>query len=92
TTPAPGHVDTRPYTAPGHAPPQPHFPAQPGYGYPQAQPHGAGYGYPQAAPPGPGPAPGATPSRPGPSPKIAVPIALVALVCLVVGFWALTQT
>ncbi|CAM5435372.1 non-specific serine/threonine protein kinase OS=Streptomyces gougerotii OX=53448 GN=GCM10010227_29120 PE=4 SV=1 [Streptomyces diastaticus subsp. diastaticus] len=90
--PAPGHVDTRPYTAPGHAPPQPHFPAQPGYGYPQAQPHGAGYGYPQAAPPGPGPAPGATPSRPGPSPKIAVPIALVALVCLVVGFWALTQT
>ncbi|MEU7373967.1 serine/threonine-protein kinase [Streptomyces albidoflavus] len=88
--PAPVYADTRPYTAPGQPQPgpQPPFPTQPGYGYPQAPPQG--YGYPPQAPPV--PAPAATPARPGPSPKIAVPVLLVALVCLAVGFWALTQT
>ncbi|MGA5293136.1 serine/threonine-protein kinase [Streptomyces koyangensis] len=87
--PAPVYADTRPYTAPGQQQtgPQPPFPAQPGYGYPQ------GYGYPPPGSPAPYPqAPAATPTRPGPSPKIAVPVLLVALVCLAVGFWALTQT
>ncbi|MFD4986077.1 serine/threonine-protein kinase [Streptomyces sp. NPDC058374] len=88
TAPAPpaGYADTRPYTAPGQA--QSPLPAQPGYGYPQAPPHG--YGYPPPAPPG--PATPTAPKRPGPSAKTAVPILLVALVCLAVGFWALTQT
>ncbi|WP_405184049.1 serine/threonine protein kinase [Streptomyces albidoflavus] len=91
--PAPVYADTRPYTAPGQPHPgqQPPFPAQPGYGYPQAPPQG--YGYPPPGSPAPYPqAPPATPTRPGPSPKIAVPVLLVALVCLAVGFWALTQT
>ncbi|MEU0136482.1 protein kinase [Streptomyces sp. NPDC006296] len=30
--------------------------------------------------------------RPGPSPKVAVPVLLVALICFAVGIWALTQT
>ncbi|TXR96484.1 serine/threonine protein kinase [Streptomyces sp. col6] len=30
-------------------------------------------------------------TRPGPSPKVAVPVLLVALVCFAVGIWALTQ-
>ncbi|MCX5458699.1 serine/threonine-protein kinase [Streptomyces albidoflavus] len=91
--PAPVYADTRPYTAPGQPHPgqQPPFPAQPGYGYPQAPPQG--YGYPPPGSPAPYPqAPAATPTRPSPSPKIAVPVLLVALVCLAVGFWALTQT
>ncbi|MER8000183.1 protein kinase [Streptomyces sp. NPDC095613] len=29
--------------------------------------------------------------RPGPSPKVAIPVLLVALVCFAVGIWALTQ-
>ncbi|MGW4722801.1 serine/threonine-protein kinase [Streptomyces sp. NPDC004291] len=47
------------------------------------------YGYPQ-----PVTAPAAAPApvrRPGPPPKVAVPVLLLALVCLAVGFWALTQ-
>ncbi|MGA5007716.1 protein kinase domain-containing protein [Streptomyces koyangensis] len=90
--PAPVYADTRPYTAPGQQQPGPHppFPAQPGYGYPQAPPQG--YGYPPGSPAPYPQAPAATPTRPGPSPKIAVPVLLVALVCLAVGFWALTQT
>ncbi|MEV0576839.1 protein kinase [Streptomyces sp. NPDC050392] len=30
-------------------------------------------------------------TRPGPSPKVAVPVLLVALICFAVGIWALTQ-
>jgi serine/threonine protein kinase len=30
--------------------------------------------------------------RPGPPPKVAIPVLLVALVCLAVGFWALTAS
>ncbi|MER5709057.1 protein kinase [Streptomyces sp. NPDC002122] len=30
--------------------------------------------------------------RPGPPPKVTVPVLLLALICLAVGFWALTQT
>ncbi|MFF5450731.1 protein kinase [Streptomyces sp. NPDC012950] len=45
------------------------------------------YGYPQ-----PVTAPVSAPARrPGPPPKVAVPVLLLALVCLAVGFWALTQ-
>ncbi len=29
--------------------------------------------------------------RPGPSPKVAVPVLVVALICFAVGIWALTQ-
>ncbi|CAM5625650.1 hypothetical protein GCM10010329_20930 [Streptomyces spiroverticillatus] len=47
---------------------------------------------PQAAPPA-YPVPHAAPrKRPGPSPKVAVPVLLLALVCFAVGIWALTQT
>ncbi|QHV86241.1 serine/threonine-protein kinase [Streptomyces sp. 604F] len=67
------------HTRPYTAPGQP----QPGYGYGYPPP-GSAAPYPQA--------PAATPTRTGPSPKIAVPVLLVALVCLAVGFWALTQT
>ncbi|MGW9447848.1 protein kinase domain-containing protein [Streptomyces sp. NPDC055632] len=45
------------------------------------------YGYPQPVT-APVPAPV---RRPGPPPKVAVPVLLLALVCLAVGFWALTQ-
>ncbi|WP_406862025.1 protein kinase [Streptomyces sp. HUAS MG47] len=38
----------------------------------------------QAAPPAPR-------TRPGPPPKVAVPVLIVALLCLAVGVWALTQ-
>ncbi|MFI1974674.1 serine/threonine-protein kinase [Streptomyces wedmorensis] len=41
----------------------------------------------QAAPAAPAPV-----RRPGPPPKVTVPVLLLALVCLAVGFWALTQT
>ncbi|MBT3160767.1 protein kinase [Streptomyces sp. CHA1] len=85
TAPPPVYAHTRPYTAPGQ--PQPGY----GYGYPQAPPQGYGYPPPGSAAPYPQ-APAATPTRTGPSPKIAVPVLLVALVCLAVGFWALTQT
>ncbi|MEU8525334.1 protein kinase [Streptomyces sp. NPDC048629] len=38
------------------------------------------------------PVPAATPAtRPGPPPKVAIPVLIVALVCLAVGIWALTQ-
>ncbi|MES9809439.1 serine/threonine-protein kinase [Streptomyces cinereoruber] len=49
------------------------------------------YGYPH---PNPQPMTAPVPApvrRPGPPPKVAVPVLLLALVCLAVGFWALTQ-
>ncbi|MEU2835654.1 protein kinase [Streptomyces sp. NPDC007076] len=57
-------------------------------------------GQPQTPAPGAGVAPhptAPTPAyapqkRPGPSPKVAVPVLLVALVCFAVGIWALTQS
>jgi serine/threonine-protein kinase len=56
-------------------------PAPAAYGYPHA-PHGA---VPQQTAPG-----GAATRRPGPPPKVAVPVLVVALICLAVGIWALT--
>ncbi|MFF0555754.1 serine/threonine-protein kinase [Streptomyces sp. NPDC004266] len=58
-----------------------------------AAPYGQAPGRPYAPPPvlAPAPAPPAPVRRPGPPPKVAVPVLLVALVCLAVGFWALTQ-
>ncbi|MFB7586559.1 protein kinase [Streptomyces sp. NPDC056169] len=41
---------------------------------------------------GPQPTPPAPVRRPGPPPKVTVPVLLLALVCLAVGFWALAQT
>ncbi|MGW1408070.1 serine/threonine protein kinase [Streptomyces sp. NPDC002403] len=59
-------------------------------------------GQPQApaAAPGAGVSPGvpeaagapAPQRRPGPSPKVAVPVLVVALICFAVGIWALTQS
>ncbi|MFD3661669.1 serine/threonine-protein kinase [Streptomyces sp. NPDC058659] len=40
----------------------------------------------------PAPAHPAPVRRPGPPPKVTVPVLLLALVCLAVGFWALAQT
>ncbi|MEV8226138.1 serine/threonine-protein kinase [Streptomyces sp. NPDC079167] len=48
--------------------------------HPQAPQH--------VAPAAPVPAPA---KRPGPSPKVAVPVLVVALICFAVGIWALTQ-
>ncbi|MFF2780447.1 serine/threonine-protein kinase [Streptomyces sp. NPDC058052] len=65
---------------------------------PQAQtpPQAAAYPYPAHAAQAPAPhdptAPARLPvRRPGPPPKVAVPVLLLALVSLAVGFWALTQ-
>ncbi|MER7909472.1 protein kinase [Streptomyces sp. NPDC096068] len=79
-----------------HLPPPVVYPAPSGSPYGQAptnpytaQPVQAPgpYGYPQPVT-APVPAPV---RRPGPPPKVAVPVLLLALVCLAVGFWALTQ-
>lgn len=76
-----------PYAA---APDQAPAPAAPG-------PHDQAYTRPYTAPQqgaaaqrplGSAPAPH---TRPGPSPKVAVPVLLVALICFAVGVWALTQ-
>ncbi|MFJ3090474.1 serine/threonine protein kinase [Streptomyces sp. NPDC086838] len=75
---APGY--SAPYGGPAHAP-------APG-------PHDHAFTRPYTAPqPGaPVQAPAtAQGTRPGPSPKVAVPVLLVALVCFAVGIWALTQ-
>ncbi|WNI23710.1 protein kinase domain-containing protein [Streptomyces sp. ITFR-16] len=74
-------------------------PSQPA---PAAVQHEQAYTRPYTAPQhqGSGPAPGgpqhfapvpAPRTRPGPSPKVAVPVLLVALICFAVGIWALTQ-
>lgn len=57
------------------------------YTAPQPQGPGAAPGAPQHFAPVPAPQ-----TRPGPSPKVAVPVLLVALICFAVGIWALTQT
>ncbi|PZT72851.1 MULTISPECIES: serine/threonine-protein kinase [unclassified Streptomyces] len=87
-----------------HAP-QTAAPAPP-YGYPAPAPaaYTLPYTAPQQGAPFQGQAPGQTRSpghvpepaphagtRPGPSPKVAVPVLLVALVCFAVGIWALTR-
>ncbi|MFE7317764.1 serine/threonine-protein kinase [Streptomyces sp. NPDC057555] len=48
-----------------------------------AQPPSGGTGVPAAAPPA------APVRRPGPPPKVAVPVLIVALLCIAVGVWAL---
>ncbi|WP_330239613.1 serine/threonine-protein kinase [Streptomyces sp. NBC_00525] len=85
---------------PEPAVPAPHAPQTaapaPPYGYPAPAP--AAYTLPYTAPQqgapfqaqAPEPAPRAG-TRPGPSPKVAVPVLLVALVCFAVGIWALTR-
>ncbi|MFF5334494.1 serine/threonine-protein kinase [Streptomyces sp. NPDC013181] len=79
-----------------HAP-QTAAPAAPyGYPAPAPTPYTLPYTAPQHGPSFPDqvPAPqgrAAAGTRPGPSPKVAVPVLLVALVCFAVGIWALTR-
>ncbi|MFF5635363.1 protein kinase [Streptomyces sp. NPDC012825] len=84
-----------PVAHPAPAPtPVPGAPYGQAFANPYATPHplpSGPYGPPQpvtAPPAAPAPAPV---RRPGPPPKVAVPVLLFALVCLAVGFWALTQ-
>ncbi len=51
---------------------------------PAASPHGATVAAPAAAPPAPY-------RKPGPPPKVAVPVLIVALLCIAVGVWALVS-
>ncbi|MFI8910842.1 serine/threonine-protein kinase [Streptomyces sp. NPDC053513] len=87
--PLPGPSETGSFHLP---PPVPHPAPVPSFAQAPAAP----------APYGPAPAPPYVPQpvqvpapaavrRPGPPPKVAVPVLLVALVCLAVGFWALTR-
>lgn len=71
---------------PGPAQPFPAPAAPPGYDPSATRPYTAGAPRPDV--PGPG---AATVKRPGPPPKVAVPVLVVALLCLAVGVWALTQ-
>ncbi|MFD0340962.1 serine/threonine protein kinase [Streptomyces sp. NPDC127117] len=62
---------------------------------PQAQAHLQQHGQSPAQAHSPAPAPAHTHApqrRPGPSPKVAVPVLLLALICFAVGIWALTQS
>ncbi|MFE6664112.1 serine/threonine protein kinase [Streptomyces sp. NPDC057697] len=69
-------------------PPEPALTRAYTVGQPQAPVPGAGVAPHPAAP-----APAHAPQRrPGPSPKVAVPVLLVALLCFAVGIWALTQS
>lgn len=61
--------------------------ASPAYGYPAGPPGAVRPAAPAAAPPAHGPAPA---RRPGPPLKVAVPMLLVALLCLATGVWALS--
>lgn len=88
-TPHPGaQAAPYPYAAP--APDPAHAPSAPG-------PHNQVFTRPYTAPQQGAAAPqsfGSAPAphlRPGPSPKVAVPVLLVALICFAVGIWALTQ-
>ncbi|MYQ81176.1 MULTISPECIES: serine/threonine protein kinase [unclassified Streptomyces] len=83
-----GYPQPAAYTAPDAAPV--HAPA-PG---PQDRSFTHPYTSPQqGAAPFQAQAPASAPgTRPGPSPKVAVPVLLVALVCFAVGIWALTQS
>ncbi|WP_030615216.1 serine/threonine-protein kinase [Streptomyces sclerotialus] len=89
--PGPAHA------APGTQPPGPpvrtyEAPAAPGQNVPLTRP----YTVDQPRVPGQAPAPagpdahGAKPVRPGPPAKVAVPVLVVALLCIAVGIWALS--
>ncbi|MEV0370282.1 serine/threonine-protein kinase [Streptomyces sp. NPDC050636] len=75
---------TRPYTAGPHP-----VPGQPPVGAP-GQPAPAAAMAPMAPAPAPRPAPATPYKKPGPPPKVAVPVLIVALLCIAVGVWALT--
>ncbi|MGW2837016.1 serine/threonine-protein kinase [Streptomyces sp. NPDC001493] len=75
-------------TAAGHPGPAPTRGYTAPHGHPAAPvPAPAPAAHPHAVPP----APAARTTRPGPSPKVAVPVLVVALLCFAVGIWALTQ-
>ncbi|WP_030206721.1 serine/threonine-protein kinase [Streptomyces bikiniensis] len=85
-----------PVPQPTPSPPPPYAPGPP-YGPAPTNPYTAPpvqspgpYGYPHPQPVT-APVPAPPVRRPGPPPKVAVPVLLLALVCLAVGFWALTQ-
>ncbi|MER5201587.1 serine/threonine-protein kinase [Streptomyces sp. NPDC002825] len=96
--PAPPPVPSPSETGSFHLPPPVTHPAP---AFEQASPAAAPYGqaatHPYTARPDQAPAPHTAPAplapvrRPGPSPKVTVPVLLLALVSLAVGFWALTQ-
>ncbi|MFE6455977.1 protein kinase [Streptomyces cinereoruber] len=104
-TPPPSHASETgsfhlppPVAQPTPSPPPSYGPAAP-YGQ---VPYGPAPTNPYTAPPAQAPGPYGYPQpmtapvpapvrRPGPPPKVAVPGLLLALVCLAVGFWALTQ-
>ncbi|GGU76830.1 hypothetical protein GCM10010275_09210 [Streptomyces litmocidini] len=88
--PLPGPSETGSFPLPPPFPrpaPAPAFEQAPA----PATPYGPAPAHPYAPRPAQAPAPHAPARRPGPPPKVAVPVLLVALVCLAVGFWALTQ-
>lgn len=86
---APVHpVAPMPGYAPGGTPPTPAAPPRPpAPAYPPTRPYTAPG--PLGGPPG-GAAPPAPVRRPGPPAKVAVPVLLLALVCLAIGIWALS--
>ncbi|MEU6619296.1 protein kinase [Streptomyces litmocidini] len=87
--PLPGPSETGSFHLP---PPVPHPAPVPSFAQAPAAPapYGPAPAPPYAPQPVQVPAPAAV-RRPGPPPKVAVPVLLVALLCLAVGFWALTR-
>lgn len=87
TPPAPGHATTHASSPAASAPPAsaPYGSAPAPYGAVPQQTAGAA---PYARTAGTAPA-GAPARRPGPPPKVAIPVLVVALICLTVGVWAL---
>ncbi|MCD9143792.1 serine/threonine-protein kinase [Streptomyces albireticuli] len=77
-----------PRYVPGDTPPAPAVPPRPPVpAYPPTRPYTA------PSPAGPPGSPASAPApgrRPGPPAKVAVPVLLVALICLAVGIWALS--
>ncbi|MFF4172100.1 serine/threonine-protein kinase [Streptomyces sp. NPDC001744] len=88
SAPAPAFGPAPLVSSPYEQPPAPPYSGPPYTAYPAQSP---------APPPGFAPSPGFGPPvsvparRPGPPPKVAVPVLLLALVCLAVGFWALAR-
>lgn len=82
--PAVAAASAHPYTAQAAQVASPNPPNPPNPPIPQlhAAPHAATHAAPVPAAPG---------RRPGPPAKVAVPMLLVALACLAIGVWALTQ-
>ncbi|MFE7114348.1 serine/threonine-protein kinase [Streptomyces sp. NPDC057654] len=81
TTPSP-QTPPSPQHPPHHTPQTPQAPLPPAY--PPTPP------YPSSRPAAPYRHAAARKRRPGPPPKVAIPVVIVALICLAVGIWALS--